>query len=195
MPCTCTETTIYLACAFGASFTPTIAVITEGKALKSTDTTIRTSFRSGNCRDHTTSVLHTFPIYIVQYPSALVAVATTSSSFFLVLLIQPVTARSGFLLHTYTGQAQDTSCPFSIHIFEWLSKYRGTKIYCCHLSQQQTMTAVLKTLQWWGEPAAKWKIKCLARKGIEDFALYNIQQTKSAISFYSPVSHAATQLL
>lgn len=105
MPCTCTETTIALVCTFSASFTPTITVITEGKALESMDTTIRTSFRSGNCRDHTINVLHTLLLYIVQYPSAPVAAASASSFSFLVLLIQPVTARSGLLLPTYTGQA------------------------------------------------------------------------------------------
>lgn len=110
MPYTRTQTTIALGYTSSASLTPTIAVITEGKALKSMVTTIRTSFRSGNCKDHTSSVLHTPTLYIVQYPSALVAVAFTSRFSFLVLLIQPVTARSGFLLHMYTGQAQDTSC-------------------------------------------------------------------------------------
>lgn len=100
-----TETTIALAYTFSASFTPTIAVITEGKALKSMDITIRTSFRSGNCRNHTISVLHTLPLYIVQYPSALVAAASASRFSFLVLLLQPVRARQELLLHTYTRQA------------------------------------------------------------------------------------------
>lgn len=39
------------------------------------------------------------------------------------------------------------------------------------------------------------KDKMSGRKGIEDFALYNIQQAKKAIPFHSPVTHAATQLL
>lgn len=102
MPRTCTQRPQLL---LGThSFTPTIAVITEGKALKSKDIIIRTSFRSGNCRDHSINVLHALPLYILQYPSALVAAASTSSFSFLVLLIQPVTARSELLLHTYTGQ-------------------------------------------------------------------------------------------